>query len=73
MLAYAHRMAPPPIQRGKSMLATVIGWIIVAVIAWWLLGFVIGTLRWVIRSVLILGALILLVGVYFNLKAPPDA
>lgn len=44
-----------------------------AIIAWWLLGFLIGTLRWVIRSVLILGALIFLAVLYVNLKSPPDA
>lgn len=65
-------MASSPAQRGKSMLATVVGWIIVLVIGWWLLGFVIGTLRWIIRSVLVVGLLILLVVAYFSLKDPPD-
>jgi len=54
------------------MLATLLGWIIVLVIGWWLLGFVIGTLRWIIRSVLVVGLLVLLVVAYVSLKAPPD-
>ena len=54
------------------MLATVVGWAIVAVVAWWLLGAVLGTVLWVVRSlvwVVILGGLI---WAYLALKAPDD-
>lgn len=52
------------------MLATVIGYVIVAVVAFWLLGAVIGTLRFVVRAVvtlLIIGGLVTL---WARLKAP---
>ncbi len=55
----------------KSSLATVIGWVIVALIAFWAFGFIIGTLRWLLRSVLIFGLLIGLLLAYLALKDPP--
>ena len=55
----------------KSGLATVIGWIIVALIVFWAFGFIIGTLRWLIRSFLLFALLIGLVVAYFALKDPP--
>ena len=60
-------MATPDTPR--SVLATVVGWAIVAVVAWWLLGAVLGTVLWVVRSlvwVVILGGLI---WAYLALKA----
>ncbi len=55
----------------KSSLATVIGWVIVALIVFWAFGFIIGTLRWLLRSVLIIGLLIGLLVAYLALKDPP--
>lgn len=55
----------------KSGLATVIGWIIVALLAFWAFGFIIGTLRFLLRSFfmfLLLGGLVF---AYFALKDPP--
>ena len=56
--------------RARSLLATVIGWVLAAVVAFWLLGALIGTLRFVLRAVvtmLVLGALLTL---YLRLKSP---
>lgn len=55
----------------KSSLATIIGWVIVALIVFWAFGFIIGTLRWLLRSVLLFALLIGLLFAYFALKDPP--
>jgi len=55
----------------KSSLATVIGWVIVAIIVFWAFGFIIGTLRWLLRSFLLFGLLIGLLLAYLALKDPP--
>jgi hypothetical protein len=56
----------------RSVLATIIGWIIVAIIAWFLLGFVFGTLMWILRSILWIVVIGGLLWAYLALKAPKD-
>lgn len=54
----------------RSFLATVVGYVLVALIAWVVLGWVLGTIFWLIRTILlvvVIGGLLLL---YLNLKAP---
>ncbi len=51
------------------MLATVVGYLIVALVAYWLFGAVLGTIRWIIRAVLTFVVLGALVTVYFRLKS----
>ncbi len=56
--------------KARSLLATVVGYVIVALVAFWLLGAVIGTVRFVVRAVitlLILGGLLTL---WARLKSP---
>ena len=56
----------------KSILASVVGWLVVGLLLFWLLGAVIGTIRFIIRFlvwIVLLGALATL---YFKLKEPPD-
>jgi uncharacterized membrane protein YdjX (TVP38/TMEM64 family) len=56
----------------KSMLATVVGYALVAVVAYVALKMFVGTIFWLFRSVIvvaIIGGLLLL---YLNLKAPDD-
>ena len=55
----------------KSAFGTVIGWIIVALVVFWAFGFIIGTLRWLLRSVLMFVVLGALVVAYLALKDPP--
>lgn len=55
----------------KSALGTVIGWIIVALLVFWAFGFIIGTLRFLLRSFLMFIVLGGLVVAYFALKDPP--
>ena len=61
-------MAPKP----RSVLASVIGWVIVALVVIWLFGMVIGTITFVLRSVVWIVLIAVLVGAYFSLKTPPD-
>ena len=55
----------------RNTAATVIGWIIVAILAWWLLGFVLGTLAFLLRSFLWIVVLVGLLWGYVALKSPP--
>jgi hypothetical protein len=54
----------------RSVLATVVGWVLVGVIVVVLFNFVIGTLFWLIRTVLIVVALLGLLTIYLKLKSP---
>jgi hypothetical protein len=54
----------------RSVLATIIGWVLVGVIVVVLFNFVIGTLFWLIRTVLIIVALLGLLTIYLKLKSP---
>lgn len=56
----------------KSALGTVIGWLIIALLVFWGFGFLLGTLRWLLRSFLMFLILGGLVVAYFALKDPPD-
>ena len=53
---------------GRNFLASVIGWVLVAIVAWYLFGFVIGTIKWDIRTVLILLVIGGLAWAYVTLK-----
>ena len=56
----------------KSALGTAIGWLIIALLVFWGFGFLLGTLRWLLRSFLMFLILGGLVVAYFALKDPPD-
>lgn len=58
--------------RPRSSLASVIGWVIVALIALWVFGLVIGWIRFVLRSIGLLLVIVLLVVAYVFVKGPPD-
>jgi hypothetical protein len=56
--------------KARSILATVVGYLIVALVAYWLLGALLGTLRFLLRvvvTVVVLGALVTL---WAKLKTP---
>ena len=55
----------------NTALGTVIGWLIVALLVFWGFGFVLGTLRWLLRSFLMFLILGGLVVAYLALKDPP--
>ncbi|MDJ0769950.1 MAG: hypothetical protein QNJ12_14210 [Ilumatobacter sp.] len=58
--------------RPRSMLASIVGWVIVALVLFWLLGAVIGTIRFLIRFLVWAIVLVALVALYLNLRAPAD-
>ena len=53
---------------GRSTLRTVVGWLIVVLLAFWLLGIVIGTIKFVVRFFLWAIVLGLLIYAYFKLN-----
>lgn len=58
--------------RPRSSLASVIGWVIVALIALWAFGLVLGWIRFLIRSIGLLLLIVVLVVAYVFVKGPPD-
>ena len=58
--------------RPRSALASAIGWVIVALIAIWMFGLVIGWIRFVLRSLAWLIVIVVLVIAYLAVKGPPD-
>jgi hypothetical protein len=62
----------PIVDRSRSALATVVGWILVVVIAWFALRFLLGTVFWLLRGVLFVAVILGLLWLYLTLKSPPD-
>lgn len=56
----------------RSVLASVIGWLIVALIGFWLFGLLLGWIGFVVRSFGWLLAIGLLIAAYLTIKDPPD-
>ena len=56
--------------RARSLLATLVGYLLVALVAFWLLGAVIGTIRFLLRAVLTLVVLGGLLALYLKLRTP---
>ncbi len=54
----------------RSVLATVVGYVLVAVVVVVVFNFVIGTIFWLVRTVLIIVALLGLLTIYLKLKSP---
>ena len=54
----------------RSVLATVVGYVLVVVLVVVLFNFVIGTIFWLVRTVLIIVALLGLLTLYLKLKSP---
>jgi hypothetical protein len=57
----------------RNALATVIGWVIVGLIAIWAFGMVIGWIHFVLRSLAWIVLIAVLVTAYVAVKGPPDA
>ncbi len=53
---------------GRSVLATIVGWIIVALIVWFFFGWILGTLRFLLRIIVILVVIGALASLYFRLR-----
>ncbi len=53
---------------GRSLLATIVGWVVVALIVWFLFGWILGTLRFILRIIVILVVIGALASLYFKLR-----
>ncbi len=60
------------VRKSRSFLATVIGYVLLAVIVWFLFGWLVGTILWVLRTVLIIVVVLGLFTLYLKLKTPKD-
>jgi hypothetical protein len=65
-------VAQQPVRPGKSVTASVVGWVIVGIIAFWLLGAVFSTVFWLLRSAIWIALLGGLIWLYLRLKAGRD-
>jgi len=53
----------------RSLAASIVGWVLVAVIAYFLFGWAIGTLRWLLRIVVVVVVIGGLFALYFRLRS----
>lgn len=60
------------IRRVRSLTATVVGYVLVAVLAYFAFRIFLGTIYWLMRTVILFLAIGLLVTLYLKLKAPND-
>jgi hypothetical protein len=58
--------------RSRSFLATIIGWVLAAIVLWFALRFIVGTVGFVIRGVVLIVVIVGLLWAYLALKAPND-
>ena len=56
--------------RGRSALATIVGYVLVAVVVVVLFNFIVGTIFWLVRTILIIAVLVGLLLLYLHLKSP---
>lgn len=54
----------------RSLLATIVGYIIVAVVVLILFHFIAGTVFWLVRTFVIVAILVALLAIYLRLKSP---
>jgi hypothetical protein len=58
--------------RSRSFLATIIGWVLTAIVVWIVLRFVLGAVGFVVRGVVLVVVIVGLLWAYLALKAPDD-
>jgi hypothetical protein len=58
--------------RSRSFLATVVGWVLAAIVIWFALRFIVGTVGFVVRGVVLVVVIVGLLWAYLALKAPND-
>ena len=66
----ATAMALP--DQSRSLLATIVGWVLAAIVVWLALRFVFGTLGFLVRGVIVIVVIVGLLWAYLALKAPND-
>jgi len=62
-----------PSDRSRSFLATVIGWVLAAIVVWLALRFLLGALDFLVRGVILIVVVVGLLWAYLALKAPGDS
>jgi hypothetical protein len=56
------------VSRGRSLAASVVGWIVAALILYFVFGWIIGTIRWILRVLIVVVVLGALLGLYVKLR-----
>ena len=59
-------------RRARSAIGSIIGFVIVGLIAIWLIHAVIGSIFWLIRTIVFIALVGALIYAYLSLKSPPD-
>ena len=54
----------------RSLLATIVGYVLVAVVVVVLFNFIIGTIFWLVRTLLIIAVVVGLLMLYLHLRSP---
>jgi hypothetical protein len=62
----------PLADRSRSLLATIVGWVLAAIIVWLALRFLFGALGFVVRGVILIVVIVGLLWTYVALKTPND-
>ena len=58
--------------RSRSFLATIVGWLLTAIVVWFALRFILGTVGFVVRGVVLIVVIVGLLWAYLALKAPDE-
>jgi hypothetical protein len=58
--------------RSRSFLATIIGWVLTAIVVWLALRFILGTVGVVVRGVVLIIVIVGLLWAYLALKTPDE-
>ena len=56
----------------RSPLATIVGYVILALVVIWLFNFVAGTIYWILRTIIAIVVILALITLYLKLKTPKD-
>lgn len=56
----------------RGFAASAVGWLIVVIVAWIVLRSLAGLLGWALQGILVIVALVVLINLYFRLKARDD-
>lgn len=56
----------------RNVLATVVGWLLVALVVYLFFGWIIGTIFWLVRTLFVLVVLGAIFALYLKLKGDPD-
>ena len=58
--------------KARSVVASLVGWIVVALILYFVFGWVISTIRWILRIILVIAVIGILLALYFKLRGDDD-